>query len=114
MREPVGDHILVASREVAEIGLSAVFAFADCGLYKLPEGTLNCEVGLTYWLAKWGLRYRTKSWFWILVREGGFDCFRVKWIARRAEESVELMRWCLRFNASGKFDLQNLSVPYPI
>lgn len=106
MREPVGDHILVAARGVADVALSAVLAFEDCGLYELPEGTLNCEVGLTYWLAKWGVRYSTKGWFWMLVRQNGVDCFRVRWIAERNKERLQMIRRCLQFNESGELTLK--------
>lgn len=80
---PVADHIFVASRDVAKVAFRASQAFQDCDLYKLPKGTLNSEVGLTYWLFFNQIRYKAMPWFWMLVRDvEGPECSRVQWIER--------------------------------
>lgn len=99
LNAPVGDHVLVAARDVAEIAFTAERAFHGCGLYTMPKGTVNSEVGLTYWLVRNRVRYRAMPWFWMLVRdETGPECFRVKWIRDGTTEGEdERMRRCLEY-----------------
>lgn len=96
---PVGDQVLVASRKVAQKAFQASKAFADCNLYDLPNGTLNAEVGLTYWLVRNDIQYRTLAWFWILVRDfEGPECERLVYIK---EETQDLMEKCMQYKRSG-------------
>lgn len=99
LNAPVGDHVLAAARKVAGVALRADRAFEECGLYGLPKGTINSEVGMTYWLVRNKLRYRALTWFWMLVRdETGPECFRVKWIREHGKEHDEgMMKSCLEY-----------------
>lgn len=101
---PVGDQILVASREVAEVAFRAAAAYSICDLYDLPTGTLNSEVALTFWLVKNRVRYKTQPWFWLLVRDlEGPECERIRHIRGVDQLGVQkLMDRCTSYEQSGK------------
>lgn len=104
IRNAVGDHVIVGARKVAGVALGAGAAFRDCDLFDLPKGTLNAEVGLTYWLVKHGIRFETRPWFWILVRNdsSGADCERVRFIQRKEKkENMRLVHLCNLYNHGG-------------
>ncbi|KAI0563239.1 hypothetical protein FGB62_44g135 [Gracilaria domingensis] len=97
---PVGDHVMVASRKVAKVAFRAYSAFEDCGLYELPSGAVNAEVGLTYWLARNNLHHRTLPWFWMLVRDKeGPECERLVYIKG---DTDQLLAKCNRYRESGR------------
>lgn len=103
IHEPVGDHIFAASREVANVAFRAKNAFRECELYTLPHGTLNSEVGLTYWLSRTQVRYKPLPWFWMLVREDGPECQRVQWIRNKTGLPYpSVLQTCLRYKETGK------------
>lgn len=104
LNAPIGDHVLVAARKVADVALRAVDAFRECHLYHMPNGTLNSEVGLTYWLVRNSVKYRAVDWFWMLVRdEEGPECFRVKWIRNATHhDDMLLTRRCLEYKQTDR------------
>lgn len=103
VRTPIGDQVVVAERQVAEIAFRAVHGTFDCQLMnRMNKGTINSEVILTYWLVKHGIAYETRPWFWMLVREKtGPECHRVEWIRRNRTRDSDLVNRCLSFRQSG-------------
>lgn len=103
LNHAVADHVVIASREVAELVHMADDAYRDCRLYELPSGTLNSEVGLTYWVAQHGIRYKTLPWFWMLVRDAeGPECARVQYIRdENGKHNADLTRKCEEFRKTG-------------
>lgn len=101
---PVADHVLIAGRETAEIAFRAKDAFRDCRLYQLPSGTLNSEVGVTFWLVINKVRYETMPWFWMLVRDiEGPECHRVQWIRNQpGRHGPNLTEKCLVYKDTGQ------------
>lgn len=104
LNAPVGDHVLIAARKVADIALRALHAFRECDLYHMPNGTLNSEVGLTYWLVRNSVRHRAMDWFWMLVRdEEGPECFRVRWIRNATHQhDMSLTSRCIQYKQTDR------------
>ncbi|CAN8072102.1 unnamed protein product [Agarophyton chilense] len=97
---PLGDHVIAASRKVAAVAFKAYSAFEECGLYDLPSGTINAEVGLTYWLVRRNIHYRTLPWFWMLVRDKeGPECERLVYVRVDTDQFLEK---CNKYRDSGR------------
>ena len=90
LHAPVGDHVLAAARGVAGAVLRADEALAECALWEMPDGAVNSEVALTYWLVRMRVRYEVTRWLWMLVRPGGrVECARARWIGGDATSRCE-------------------------
>lgn len=95
---PVGDHVVVCARRVADIVFEAPRGFGHCDVFNLSRGTVNSEVVLTYWLARSRIRFDNRPWFWLLLRPDGPDCSRVRFIdARNVPRNRLMTRFCRRF-----------------
>lgn len=85
----------ILDRQTATIVMTAVRAFETCALWGV-NATLNPETGLAMWLARHETSVQTHPWMWVLIRENGPECKRVRIMGRNAKEAKQRMSECTR------------------